>query len=858
LWLTLPHRTVLNRRWLACAAVAIHALIAFSLLALWPSRPVLLVEMTSSVVSRAQIYFDTGAGLSEVNSESVPVRGTGGIERLRLPLPRARITGLRFDPITSPGSIVLHRASILRPDGSTAVVFLPRQIKAIVGFDQMESLPAGVRYRVRTDSYDPQFTLDLDAPIDLRSRMPPTSAIVWVVLCNAIFLCAEAFLIRGRGVGFMRAIDGRVLAAAHRLSSADFIAFDRLAIWFYAVSGLLFLVFVAANLNGSSMGIFYYNSKVGAAPRLLAGVPQGIRADEFNYETPAILNQYFREDPFQLSQTPLGRRSVGLVAGLPVRQITTWLRPQYWAFFILPADYAFSAWWQAKWLIMALGTFTLLLLLTGSSGLALCGTLWLLFSQFTQWCFSWPSMLPEMCGFFCLSLVLAAYLTVGRNAVALALSALGCAACIVNFALCAYPPHLIPYGWAGIFLFAAWCAAKRTRILETAGRRARAIAFACCALLAGLLLFDVEWTVSQAIPAIAATTYPGHRSIAGGTLSLTRFATHFLAASETVQRFPPGYLNICEAAGFLWLAPFTLVSFGRMRALSRERRILLAGLWAGFILLFCWALIPIPAAVGRLMLLDRVSSTRLLPALGFLNIAIAMLVLSAPGARRGRQLAVTISLSALALYICLSAANSQVNLYFHTSEVLVGTLWSAALVAFLLEGRRLAFAAAAILPNVFLFGLINPIERGIDTVTKSSLFEVVHRNPRLLHGKWMVFGDGFPPSIFTAVGCDVYNGMRYVPDVDDFAIYARHHLDIGVFNNLGYIETRQLPEGAPARAALEQYGPMLNVSALDPLVKDLGVRYLAFHNRPGPPLLAHLKPLANGAVSEFWLYELIL
>src|SRR5450432_4008184 len=119
LWLTLPHRTVLNRRWLACAAVAIHALIAFSLLALWPSRPVLLVEMTSSVVSRAQIYFDTGAGLSEVNSESVPVRGTGGIERLRLPLPRARITGLRFDPITSPGSIVLHRASILRPDGST-------------------------------------------------------------------------------------------------------------------------------------------------------------------------------------------------------------------------------------------------------------------------------------------------------------------------------------------------------------------------------------------------------------------------------------------------------------------------------------------------------------------------------------------------------------------------------------------------------------------------------------------------------------------------------------------------------------------------------------------------------------------
>ena len=39
-------------------------------------------------------------------------------------------------------------------------------------------------------------------------------------------------------------------------------------------------------------------------------------------------------------------------------------------------------------------------------------------------------------------------------------------------------------------------------------------------------------------------------------------------------------------------------------------------------------------------------------------------------------------------------------------------------------------------------------------------------------------------------------------------------------------------------------------------VKELGIRYLAFHERPKADVLEHLTPLIDGTVSEFWLYEL--
>lgn len=326
-------------------------------------------------------------------------------------------------------------------------------------------------------------------------------------------------------------------------------------------------------------------------------------------------------------------------------------------------------------------------------------------------------------------------------------------------------------------------------------------------------------------------------------MSVGDFASHFFAGSESERHFPPELRNICEASGFLWLAPVTLFCFGAMRRLSREQKRLLGGLWGAAVLLAGWVLLPIPAAVGKYLLLDKTMDTRLLPALGLLNIAIAMLVLS--GSRVGHRFRWKLGVCLPVVWLGLGRANH----YFSSSEVLVATAWVSLLCALLLDGRKLGFALVAIVPNMILFGMFNPLQRGMGVVTNSELFQFVHREPKLLEGKWLVFTEKRPASLFSAVGCDLYNGVRYLPDIDHFALFQAHGVDVKALNNLGYFNARALGAGESPRARVDELGTVeLSVDPADPLLRGLGIRYVASEKR------MPLKEL--GSASGFWLYEL--
>jgi hypothetical protein len=605
--------------------------------------------------------------------------------------------------------------------------------------------------------------------------------------------------------------------------------FDRVAKWFYIACGVLFVGLSAADFNGSSMAIHESRFHTGGRQTVLAGTPKYIREDEWDYQTPDILRQVFRARPFEVEETGLGNHSVGLLGNLPVWHVTTLFRPQFWAFWVLPADYAFAVYWQAKWLLMVTGSFTLLLMITGESWMAIAGSLWLLWSQFTQVCYSWPSMLPEMCGVFCFAVVLGC----GRSWGAV----LGCAACLVNFAMFAYVPHLVPYVWAGVFLVGAAHRRRPKDYLRYLG------AVAIVGAVMGVVYRDTR----VAVAGIADTEYPGRRSEDGASFTVTDFASHFFAASENERHYPADLPNICEASGFLWLAPVTLLCFGAMRRLSTQQRWFLGGLWGAFLLIAGWLLLPIPAWLGRYLLLDKVMDARALPALGLLNIAIVILVLSASKAGNGFWWKLGVCLPVVWLGL------GHANHYFSGTEVWIATVWVALLGALLLDGRKLGFALAAIVPHMLLFGMFNPLQRGMGAVTDSELFQAVHREPKLLEGKWLVFTEKRPASLFSAVGCDLYNGVRYLPDIDHFALLRARGLDVNALNNLGYFEVRALGAGEHAWARRDEGGTVqLGVNPVDPLVKDLGIRYVAFEKRPGVDVEAGLRGL--GSASGFWLY----
>jgi hypothetical protein len=527
-----------------------------------------------------------------------------------------------------------------------------------------------------------------------------------------------------------------------------------------------------------------------------------------------------------------GSHSAALTGNIPIWHISTLFRPQYWAFFVLPPGYAFAFYWQCKALALVLGVFAWLLLLTRSTFWSVTGSLWYFFSPLTQWAYSWPSALPEMTGFLLLAVVLACCLTVEKRKLALFVESLGLAVCAIEFALCSYPPHMIPLFWVATFSFVAWCVAKRGAIFQRNRAAERLLAFACAAAIVAAVGLLVFIDLRVALAGIANTIYPGRRILNGGTTPWFVLLSSFLAWTETESRIPAALGNICEGSSYLWLAPVTLILLGRLK-LGSVQKWGLAALWLSFCILLIWLVFPVPAMFGAVLGLDRTGGARLFPALGLANVAIVMLcgaALSAnrplAAAPRGREspkrkqwLRAGAALLAFAsILLLLRAVNRDFQHFFQPREIFFAAVMATGLVYLFLTRLSWAFAA-----------LLIPIERGLPVYLDSGLRRFIQRNPVLLTGKWIMFSDAVVNSGFlAATGAEVYTGTHYLPDIDHFPVYGANGLDLNILNRDGYLDAHLRRPGDPMK--VEMPVPVVvqwDVRPGDPILKQLGIQYAA-------------------------------
>ena len=822
----------------------VGCLLAFTLFELTrQARFTLDLEVSAPVSCQVRLLCDTGAGFGGQRLRVAGLAGNPrGPQHAVFDLPRGRLLAFRLEFSPAGAAPSLGRAAIRGAGG----LVVPLRVVA---------------------SDDSATVLEPGEPFDY-ARVKAVRKVPDILAGNAILIGLAAAVYAARRPllrlwRFLRRLAQRAGAklepVAQRLSVPGFIRFDAAAIWFYLACLAAFAIGCLANLNGSSVGVYASDFQYAPPAHPLAGVARGIRSDEWAYHTPAILNQALRQDRFAFRETALGGHAISLVGNLPVRHVSTLFRPRFWAFFCLPVDRAYAVYWQSKALLLVAGVFTWLLLVTGSSFWSAVGALWYFFSPFTQWTYSWASLLPEMVGLACLVMVLLCFLTVSRNPIALFAASLGAAVCAIDFVLCGYPPHLIPLCWLMAIFVAGWSAAHWETIAAPQGRWLRVLAI----VAAGVVVSAVGWRVfadlRAAIPAAANTVYPGGRVSSGATgLSPVTILTHFLQWSESERRYPAGMIDVCEAAGFLWLAPFTLLRCRRMQ-LARSGRIVLVSLWGVFLFLGAWTIAPIPSWMGRPFALDRTSSTRCLPALGLLNIAIVAIFMVSrrlPAPMRGGALARGLRVL-VPFGVLLVAANRLNGNGFSAPEVAFSAALGAATILFLLEGRKMALAAMLVVPQALLFGAVNPVQRGLDVILSSPLARFVHSHPAVLTAKWMAFADAPAASGFlTATGCQVYTGLTYLPDVDHFGTFASAGLDLRVLNRTGYRTARLAGANDASWVELVDVGFVRwHVSPFDPLVRRLGIRYFAFAERPPDDVASRLTPLAAGPVGTLWLYR---
>ncbi len=831
----------------------------------------LTLEMASSTPSVAQVFFDTGFGYSEGQSSTAVVTSNSlaYFQSLSFNMPEADIRKLRFDPLTSAGTVVVRDVAVRY--GSAVLLRIPAS--DLLPFNQIaKRVQKGdqVLFSTIPGAGDPGLTFFLHEPIPskriIRWRHDTVFLIgVAILLAVSVLLLAlrEHVYAASRFLSpLLKRIDADFARFAARISSSDFLPLDSYAVWFYFACFALFGGAVAADLNGSSAGMYPASYGHGAEANTWVGTPKGSRADEWAYVTPDILNQSLRLDRFEVTQSELGAHSVALLGNIPVKHVSTFFRPQFWAFFCLPVDYAFAFYWQFKTLILVIGVFTWLLLITRSTFWSITGSLWYFFSPLTQWDFSWPSALPEMIGALCLGTVFACYLTVGRSKVALLLASIALSVCAVEFALCGYPPHMIPLFWVGAFFFIGWCIAKRRNIMtpEAAGLRIAAVCLAIV-IIAGLG-FVVYRDLHQALIGIADTIYPGRRVDNGGRRPFYYLLSHFMQWTETETRMPQVLGNMCEGSGFLWLAPLALVCSRRLK-LSRFQTFAMASLWLSFSVLLAWYCLPIPAKFGAILGLNRTMEARILNGAGLANIAIVVLCgacLTQNGftakKRWIRWAAPAIGFAIL--FFALRYTDRKLDSFFSTRQVLIFAAITTALVFLFLSRRKWAFALALLLPQAIIFGPVNPVVRGVSVFTGSSLRHFVQQNPSLLKGKWIDFSDSVVNSGFlAATGCEVYTGTHYLPDIDHWGLFRANHLDINLLDRLGYLDAHLRRPNEPMKLELLQTVVVQwDVSPADEILKQLGIRYAAFDQPLDSYWSSFVVPLSSGPIDGFWLYRL--
>lgn len=849
------------------------------------STVVLTLEMASSTPSNCRLFFDTGRGFQESDSETVSLNSSSlsRFQTLSFEIPhRTDIKQLRFDLLSTAGTFVVR--NVTGRSGSGILLQIPPE--DIVPFRQIaERVQRGneVRFSTIPGADDPGLTFSLRRPLKQSRRFDRVlrNPGFWKTFISTFLLSALLALLRDRvfsaaNWAVTRAVQinyvfGRVGA---RLTAPEVLRLDSFAVWFCAVCFALFLIGVSLDLNGSSAGVYPAVYKHGAPAKILLGTPEQSRNDEWDYVTPDILNQVFRADRFQTLNSELGSHSAALTGNIPVWHISTLFRPQYWAFFVLPADYAFAFYWQSKALILVLGVFAWLLVLTHSTFWSATGSLWYFFSPLTQWAYSWPSALPETIGFLLLTTVMACCLTVETRKPALLIEGIGLAIGSIEFALCSYPPHMIPLFWVAAFFLLSWCLAKRDVIFRREHAARRMLAFACAIAVIAAIGLSVFLDLRVAIPAIANTFYPGRRILNGGTTPWFVLPSSLLAWTQKESRVPAALGNICEGSSYLWIAPITLILLGRLK-FSNFQKWALRSLWLSFSVLLIWLVLPIPASVGAILGLDRTGGSRVFPALGLANVAIVVLCGAAMsnlrfpifGTTQGRALSAlqkgwlhsALGFAGFAMILFLvRAINREFNQFFSWPEVLLAAVIATGLFYLFLTRRWWAFAALLLVPQAVMFGRVNPFERGLSVFVASDLRKFIRQNPALLRGEWLVFSDSVVNAgFFAATGVEVYGTNRYIPDIDHFSVFAAHHFDLNIVNRDGYLDAHLRRPSEPMRAENPAVPVLqLDVRPGDPILKELGIRYAAFDFLPDDDARMKLRPLSATPIDGYWLYAL--
>lgn len=781
-----------------------------------PTPFTLVLPLRTSRAVQLKLYYTGGSEYREDWTSVRYAESRGGFKVYRLPIDSTSLKKLRLH--VGPAVVLdLGQVTLARLGGPkitiapSAITFNPDACK----FEQH-----GAVTRLSTAADSDGFDIELyDSPDPIISAPNLEYVFVGLLGCSLVGLLWAVIRQRRTAADAVRAA-----TRTRRISGKACRA---------VVCGLTLLLFldVLLNLNGSSSAMWRYFVD-GRLPErgLLFGTAKDVRADEWMTQTPWMLSQASTEPPFQTSNPNVGDGATSLLVNLPIRHWTTLFRPQFWGFFILDFEHAFSWYWNLKWYALVVGSFLFFRIISRGHLLAtVAGTVLVFFAPYMQWWYSTGAALPEIVGLAFLSVWSFHFIRRAKTRWGIALGSVTLLMVIENFIYCCYPRFQIPLLYLAV-LGAIWiCFTTRTRPAY------RLVRYGCLAAAFGLVaVCGFVWygEVAATLRMTAQLEYPGKVFSTGGGFSWARFFVPFLQFGMTQFHFPSGLVNASNAAGFVLLLPFVALLLASRRFAWRDWFVLLMLCFVAAVGYFM--MVGIPPALAKYTGWSLVYSTRgILPA-GIASIACFVRVLAWPPSRRAMSpllgLILVVVLAA-AWWFCLSVVNQKYE-EFVSGGLVVAIAAYLAVISVLLIGRTQSLATALLLvPVVAASAFVNPLGRGLPGFYDSEMFrELRSFAGKDHHGRWLVIGrdlrTNYVPYFIKAAGGNVLSGIRCNPDMEVFEVLDPDRKHFDVWNRFAVVTFARSVDGEIGLTLTSGVSYTVTLPFKTELLDRLGIKYI--------------------------------
>lgn len=545
------------------------------------------------------------------------------------------------------------------------------------------------------------------------------------------------------------------------------------------IAGLvMFVVFVALGISGSSTGYFHAFFEAGTDPDLLAGTPRGVRSDEWLVQSSWIVSQVEQGFPLFNNSLP-GGVDATIQNDLPVWDWSTIFRPHVWGFLGLPLDQGMAVrWWLPALLVFVFAYIFVVTILPRRPAAAVALAAALLLSPILQWWFLPATLWPVA---WCFATLVALHWAFSSSRLWVRLvSAAAAGYLAVAMAMSIYVPFMVPAAVVVLCVAAFEVVAQRINLRagwKTILLRLTPLAGAAAVALATLLIWvRTRWGT---IEAVTSTVYPGDRvELTGTTDTLAELVALISAPFQRIllnADIPALGGNQSEAAAPLLLGVFLLIPAiavalrPRVGAQTALRHIdwRLVGPVIATLLVLAFLLVPGWDWIAHGTMLDRSTSSRIRLAFALTGIITTVYLVRRVGdtERPAPWWSVLVAAgltvgSSLVAFGVLSGLGEIPP----TSSWIVVTLMLVAAVVAMPRGWTTIGAAALLVASALIGWGVNPLYSGVFDLRDTEIGTAVERLDEANPGsRWVGIGGFVSTATLVQSGVVQYNGVQTYP-----------------------------------------------------------------------------------------------